>query len=389
MSPHRHAALVLATAAALVLPVAGPALAVDHAIGSERADRPADEDTTPPGVGFWTTPELLGLWAGDDVQVWMNAWDDGPGPLLIEYRLDDEDWSGYTGPVVISEEGLHTVRARATDAAGNVSMAYALDVGIDRTPPVLFAPWYRDGRLYVGVYDPGCGMAVLQYRVDGDTWWANDSGIIEGIVGPATVELRAFDAVGNHSDVIVFRVPGPAPDFVDVPEGHPFHAAIRWLAEAGISTGTVTEDGVMFRPGDAVSRQAMAAFVYRYAGADFVPGEGVQTFPDVPASHPFHVEIEWMAAQGLASGYSDGTFGPGNTVSRQAMASFLHRLAGEPASSGEVTFSDVPTDHRFAEAIAWLVESEVATGYPDNTFGPTNAISRQAMAAFLHRFDGL
>src|SRR5690606_11932994 len=128
-----------------------------------------------------------------------------------------------------------------------------------------------------------------------------------------------------------------APVFTDVVEGQPFYDEIRWMAESGLSTGTVIGGESFYFPSTAVTRQAMAAFVYRYAEADWEPEVGTQTFTDVGAEHPFFTEIEWMADQGLAGGYSDGTYGSNNPVSRQAMAVFLHRLAGEPAVTGDPT----------------------------------------------------
>jgi len=133
----------------------------------------------------------------------------------------------------------------------------------------------------------------------------------------------------------------------------------------------------------------MAAFVYRYMGADFTPEAGTQTFSDVTPEHPFYVEIEWMAAQDLTDGYADGSFGATRPVSRQAMAAFLHRLAGSPEASSAAPFGDVTAGNQFAGAIAWLAEAEITEGYADGSFGTTRPVTRQAMAAFMHRYDQL
>ena len=53
------------------------------------------------------------------------------------------------------------------------------------------------------------------------------------------------------------------------------------------------------------------------------------TFSDVPTNSPFHDDISWMADHGLANGYDDGTYRPTNPVSRQAFAAFLHRYNQE------------------------------------------------------------
>ena len=172
--------------------------------------------------------------------------------------------------------------------------------------------------------------------------------------------------------------------FPDVGGTHPFCADIAWLAGEGIAGGYA--DGT-FRPSVAVSRQAMAAFLHRAAGAPpFLPS-GPPTFPDVGPTHPFYVEIEWLADTGIAGGYADGTFRAAQPVSRQAMAAFLYRAAGEPAFAppGAPTFPDVPTSSTFFAEIEWLSAQGIAGGYADGTYRPGAAVSRQAMAAFLHR----
>lgn len=57
-----------------------------------------------------------------------------------------------------------------------------------------------------------------------------------------------------------------------------------------------------------------------------VAGALGSTFADVPPSHPFFDEIEWMNANGIAGGYNDGSYRPGAPVSRAAMAAFMARL---------------------------------------------------------------
>jgi hypothetical protein len=73
----------------------------------------------------------------------------------------------------------------------------------------------------------------------------------------------------------------------------------------------------------------MSAFMYRLASSPpFVPTG--PTFADVPVDHPFYVQIGWMAAEGITTGYPGDTFRPDEAVTRQAMSAFLHRLALGP-----------------------------------------------------------
>lgn len=184
----------------------------------------------------------------------------------------------------------------------------------------------------------------------------------------------------RHEDVI--------PPFGDVPSTHPFSSQITWMFNRGITTGY--SDGT-YRPGGSINRDAMAAFLFRYAGADIegyeAPAEPI--FDDVPTSHPFYREISWMAETGISTGYADGTYRPNAPVSRDAMAAFLYRFAGGPAPANPrpASFSDVPASHPFFTQITWLASAGITTGYPGGTYRPTQAISRDAMAAFLARMD--
>jgi hypothetical protein len=56
------------------------------------------------------------------------------------------------------------------------------------------------------------------------------------------------------------------------------------------------------------------------------PALASHQFSDVPESSQFHIQIGWMAQHGIASGYPDGTYRPGQAVSRQAMAAFMSRF---------------------------------------------------------------
>lgn len=173
--------------------------------------------------------------------------------------------------------------------------------------------------------------------------------------------------------------------FPDVPPSSPFAADIAWLVTQGIAGGY--PDGG-YHPTDPVTRQAMAAFMYRYANpAATAPPCTSAAFPDVPATSPYCAEIEWLVVHGIASGYRDGSFQPTAPVSRQAMAAFMFRLTGTGVAGQCATapFNDVSAANPFCGYIEWLVTNNIASGYSDGGFHPAAAVSRQAMAAFLHR----
>ncbi|SDD58231.1 S-layer homology domain-containing protein, partial [Sanguibacter gelidistatuariae] len=171
--------------------------------------------------------------------------------------------------------------------------------------------------------------------------------------------------------------------------GSPFEAEINWMQAKGISTGTANADGTFsFLPTTTLSRQAMAAFLYRASGSPKFVAPVLSPFNDVKTSDAFYLEIAWLADSGITAGYGDGGFHPSAPVTRQALAAYLYRVAGSPAPAAPAPFTDVKADNEFADAIAWASETGITTGWEDNTFRPSQSITRQAVAAFLFRaFD--
>ena len=174
--------------------------------------------------------------------------------------------------------------------------------------------------------------------------------------------------------------------FTDVKSGDQFYTEISWLAQRRITTGY--PDGT-YRPLESVERGAMAAFFYRMAGSPQFTAPSTPSFSDVPTTHPFYKEIEWMKARGITTGWSDGTFRPKAPVNRDAMAAFFYRYAGSPHVDLPVTspFKDVPADSQFYREITWLASTGISTGWPDGTYRPVTPIARDAMAAFIYRYS--
>ncbi|MCC5953410.1 MAG: S-layer homology domain-containing protein [Acidimicrobiia bacterium] len=200
-------------------------------------------------------------------------------------------------------------------------------------------------------------------------------------------EIVSTSAQGNALLACTTATVGGVAGFSDVSVNNPFADDVVWLVGASVAGGY--PDGT-FRPTAPVSRQAMAAFLQRLAGLLGAAAPGpAPAFDDVGPQDPFFTEIGWLAATGIAQGFPDGTFRAAEAVSRQAMAAFLQRfwpwVSDEEIPASTSPFSDVGPDHPFAAEIAWLAGSGIAQGFADGTFRPGAPVSRQAMAAFLHR----
>jgi polyhydroxybutyrate depolymerase len=183
----------------------------------------------------------------------------------------------------------------------------------------------------------------------------------------------------------------PADVFDDVPYPFPFYDEIYWAHGEQIVAGYA--DG-LFHPSAAVTRQALAAMLRRYAfGPGAPPPCTSAPFTDVPVHHAFCADIAWLADEGIAEGYADGTFRPTAPVSRQAAAVMLLQMTPrvlaprDAVACTEPLFTDVPVDHRFCDRIAWMVQEGITDGFADGTFRPTAPVSRQAAAAFVYRYD--
>jgi len=172
--------------------------------------------------------------------------------------------------------------------------------------------------------------------------------------------------------------------FSDVTTDAKFYSEIMWLADQQITTGF--SDGT-FLPTESVSREAFAAFLYRLDGEPSVSLPSRSPFKDVKSSAQFYKEIVWLSKEGITTGWSDGTFRPKDKITREAIAAFLHRAEGKPSYSApsRSPFTDMTTRSTFYKEVTWLARSGVTTGYSDGTFRPKVNVSREAVAAFLYR----
>ena len=210
-------------------------------------------------------------------------------------------------------------------------------------------------------------------------------------------ELGLADAktIINHYGL---KLPQPLFGFSDVFDDTAHSQEIGWMAASGISEGY--KDGT-FRGSDAVTRQDMAAFLYRLAGSpEYTPSESdKKRFSDVSTSTSHAKEIWWLASTGISTGFPNGTFRGMAPVARQDMAALLKRFTAlyldgtandfTPSAADTKRFNDVNNATEHAEDIWWLASTGISTGFPNGTYAPGKAVARQDMAAFLYRASNL
>lgn len=280
----------------------------------------------------------------------------------------------------IESTSAEAVRVRISDA----TYLAATQIGVQGDDGTI--TYFTDKTLYSNV-EPSSGSYIVTLKTaDIQAAWkaAGNSGAL-----PAIVAITAWDYAANSATVAVSLssgqctvATGPA-SFRDVAASHPFAADISWLSQRGITTGW--PDGT-FRPQEPVTRAAFAAFLYRMAGCPSYTPPTSSPFVDVPVTHQFYREIAWAASKGITKGWSDGTFRPEESITRDAIAAFIYRFAGSPEFTVTKTFKDsAGNEHR--RAIEWLATTGISTGWSDGTYRPGLFTERGAIAAFLHRYS--
>lgn len=196
-------------------------------------------DTTVPVASIGFTPAApAGGWHTGAVSVTASATDNRDTTPTIETSVDGGAWTAYTAAVPVTGDGTHTVRARATDDAGNVSAIVETTFKIDATAPTVTPVADATARtVKATATDAGSGVAGLQFRIDDATEWTAYTGTILVGLEATTVHLRATDNAGNAS----------ASQAVEVPESdgtHRRNMALLATPTASYTAGWNSVDGL-------------------------------------------------------------------------------------------------------------------------------------------------
>ena len=157
-------------------------------------------------------------------------------------------------------------------------------------------------------------------------------------------------------------------------------------ADAGIINGY--SDGT-FLPDGSLTRAEAATIIAR--AFDLSSDAAESSFSDVSSSYQWALPyIEACVDAGIVSGYSDGTFLPGQNVTRAEMAKMLAVAEGLAADAAESSFSDVSSSYQWAlPYIEACADAGIVNGYSDGTFLPAGSVTRAEAAAMIARALGL
>lgn len=116
--------------------------------------------------------------------------------------------------------------------------------------------------------------------------------------------------------------------------------------------------------------------------------EPTVSFTDIPTDAYYADAVAWAVKLGITEGTTDTTFSPEEACSRAQMVTFLWRAAGKPNPDiTENPFTDVDVNDYYGKAVLWAVEMGITTGTSDTTFSPDAECTRAQAVTFLYRYE--
>ena len=178
--------------------------------------------------------------------------------------------------------------------------------------------------------------------------------------------------------------------FVDVPDNAWYYDAVKYVNENGLMAGTSCNT---FSPDATTTRGMLVTILYRLEGSPNIENEiWGYPFKDVDVNAYYATAVYWARMNGIVAGYSDELFGPNDTITREQMAAILYRYAqykgcDTTAKADLSKFADAAQVGSYAvEAIRWANAEGLVSGTSDTTLTPGGSATRAQAAVILTRF---
>jgi len=173
--------------------------------------------------------------------------------------------------------------------------------------------------------------------------------------------------------------------FADVAADSWYAEAVTYCRDNQLMSGV---GGSRFNPGGDMSRAMLATVLYRIAGEP--EAAAANPFTDVPNGQWYTDAVIWADENRYATGYGGGIFGTNDPVSREQIAAILWRYAGSPTAERGTDFADESAIASFASAaVDWARANGIVSGKGENRFDPKGHATRAEVATVLMNYHKL
>lgn len=219
--------------------------------------------------------------------------------------------------------------------------------------------------------------------------WKDAAEGINGWYAEFTDENGGLSRTDVHYVNVQRDVENPELPYEDVKEGDWFYDYVYDVYVKKLMTGL---DATTFGPANNLVRAQFAVVLYRMAGEPQVTFK--ETFPDVADGLFYSKAVIWAAENGVVTGYtSTGTFGPNDPITREQMAAMIFRYANyngqDTSERGDLSlFPDDEKVQEFAvEALKWCAAKEIITGKgEEKALVPQGSTNRAECATIISRY---
>ena len=292
---------------------------------------------------------------------------------------------------LVEDENIATsteVTVNAKPSSGNnrpsskptVTVSDKVETVVDADGVIIETRVKEDGSITEKATTPNGTVAITQTDTDGAV--TIEVSVSDKETGAVLLPIDSIVVKENSADVVPLTVNAPSgADEVTIT-----------IPLDGINAGTVAiivnPDGTetVIRDSVVADDETMTLTVADGTTLKFINNS--RDFSDVSDNDWFKDAVDFASSHQLFNGTSETTFSPDTEMTRGMLAVVLHNLSNNPAASSEADFRDVNGQY-FADAAAWAQEQGIINGYSDGTFGGNDAVTREQLAVMLYRFANM
>ncbi|NIA02242.1 MAG: hypothetical protein GWP15_02565 [Nitrospirae bacterium] len=213
-----------------------------------------------------------------------------------------------------------------------------------------------------------------------------ESGFLSYLYNSSSTTTVESDTVDSDSDSVSQEINlRTAPIFEDISD-HWAEDFVEDLYERGVVSGY---DEFHFGPENNISRAELTKIAIEAFGIS-LSDEGGGRFPDVPENEWYAPYVQTAYLRNIIEGYADGTFGPNENVTRAEALRILFDAAGVDVKTDYAAgFPDVSAGAWYASYVNYAAENGIVSGYSDGTFGPNEKLTRAQVSKIVSLMIGL